>query len=39
VPEAFDDEPALSEVVCEHELEGVVAKRLHERYFPASVAE
>jgi ATP-dependent DNA ligase len=34
VPEAFDDGPALWETVSEHELEGVVAKRLHERYIP-----
>jgi bifunctional non-homologous end joining protein LigD len=32
VPEAFDDSPALWEAICEHELEGVVAKRLHEPY-------
>jgi bifunctional non-homologous end joining protein LigD len=32
VPEAFDDGPALWEAICEHELEGVVAKRLHEPY-------
>jgi ATP-dependent DNA ligase len=32
VPEAFDDGPSLWEAVCEHELEGVVAKRLHEPY-------
>jgi len=32
VPEAFDDGPALWAAVCEHELEGVVAKRLHEPY-------
>ena len=29
-----DDGLALWEAVCEHELEGVVAKRLHERYLP-----
>jgi ATP-dependent DNA ligase len=32
VPEAFEDGPALWEAVCEHELEGVVAKRPHEAY-------
>jgi bifunctional non-homologous end joining protein LigD len=32
VPEAFDDGPALWAAVCENELEGVVAKRLHEPY-------
>ena len=32
VPEAFEDGPALWEAVCEHELEGVFAKRLHEPY-------
>jgi bifunctional non-homologous end joining protein LigD len=32
VPEAFEDGAALWEAVCEHELEGVVAKRLHEPY-------
>jgi bifunctional non-homologous end joining protein LigD len=32
VPEAFEDGQALWEAVCEHELEGVVAKRLHEPY-------
>jgi ATP-dependent DNA ligase len=32
MPEAFEDGHALSEAVCEHELEGVVAKRLHEPY-------
>jgi hypothetical protein len=34
VPEAFDDGAALWEAVCEHELEGLVAKRLHEPYLP-----
>jgi bifunctional non-homologous end joining protein LigD len=33
-PEAFDDGEALWAAVCEHELEGVVAKRLHEPYVP-----
>jgi ATP-dependent DNA ligase len=33
-PEAFEDGEALCEAVCEHELEGVVAKRLHEPYLP-----
>jgi bifunctional non-homologous end joining protein LigD len=33
VPEAFEDGPALWEAVCEYELEGVVGKRLHDRYF------
>jgi ATP-dependent DNA ligase len=32
VPEAFEDGPALWEAVCEHELEGIVAKRLDEPY-------
>jgi ATP-dependent DNA ligase len=32
VPEAFKDGPALWEAVCEHEVEGVVAKRLYEPY-------
>lgn len=31
-PEAFDDGAALWEAVCEHELEGVVAKRRAGRY-------
>ena len=31
-PEAFEDGEALWAAVCEHELEGVVAKRLHEPY-------
>jgi bifunctional non-homologous end joining protein LigD len=38
VPEAFDDGPALWEAVWEHGLEGVVAKRLHERYLPGERA-
>jgi bifunctional non-homologous end joining protein LigD len=33
-PEAFDDGEALLEAVCEHELEGVVAKRRSGRYLP-----
>jgi bifunctional non-homologous end joining protein LigD len=33
-PEAFDDGEALWEAVCEHELEGVVAKRRSGRYVP-----
>src|SRR4029450_5708183 len=33
-PEAFDDGDALWEAVCEHELEGVVAKRRSGRYVP-----
>jgi bifunctional non-homologous end joining protein LigD len=33
-PEAFDDGHALWEAVCEHELEGVVAKRRSGRYMP-----
>jgi bifunctional non-homologous end joining protein LigD len=33
-PEAFDDGEALWEAVCEHELEGVVAKRRAGRYTP-----
>jgi bifunctional non-homologous end joining protein LigD len=31
-PEAFDDGEALWQAVCEHELEGVVAKRRSSRY-------
>src|SRR4051794_568720 len=30
--ETFDDGPALGEAVCKHELEGLVAKQLHEPY-------
>jgi bifunctional non-homologous end joining protein LigD len=33
-PEVVDDGEALCEAVCEHELEGVVAKRLSGRYMP-----
>jgi bifunctional non-homologous end joining protein LigD len=33
-PETFDDGAALWEAVCEHELEGVVAKRRSGRYLP-----
>ena len=33
-PQAFDDGPSLWEAVCEHELEGVVAKRRSGRYVP-----
>lgn len=33
-PESFDDGAALWEAVCEHELEGVVAKRRSGRYLP-----
>lgn len=33
-PEVFDDGEALWEAVCEHELEGVVAKRRSGRYVP-----
>jgi bifunctional non-homologous end joining protein LigD len=33
-PEAFDNGHALWEAVCEHELEGVVAKRRSGRYVP-----
>jgi bifunctional non-homologous end joining protein LigD len=33
-PETFDDGTALWEAVCEHELEGVVAKRRSGRYTP-----
>jgi bifunctional non-homologous end joining protein LigD len=33
-PEAFDDGAALWEAVCEHELEGVVAKKRTGRYLP-----
>ena len=31
-PEAFDDGDALWAAICEHELEGVVCKRLYEPY-------
>jgi bifunctional non-homologous end joining protein LigD len=31
-PEAFDDGEALWEAVCEHELEGVLAKKRSSRY-------
>jgi bifunctional non-homologous end joining protein LigD len=34
-PESFDDGTALWDAVCEHELEGVVAKRRSGRYVPA----
>jgi bifunctional non-homologous end joining protein LigD len=34
VPDAFDDAEALWEGVCQHELEGVVAKRRSGRYMP-----
>jgi len=37
-PEAFDDGDALWEAVCEHELEGVVAKRRSGRYVPGDRA-
>ena len=33
-PEAFDDGEALRQAVCEHELEGAVAKRRSSRYLP-----
>jgi bifunctional non-homologous end joining protein LigD len=33
-PEAFDDSDALWQAVCEHGLEGVVAKRRSGRYVP-----
>jgi bifunctional non-homologous end joining protein LigD len=33
-PETFDDGASLFEVVCAHELEGVVAKRTRGRYTP-----
>jgi ATP-dependent DNA ligase len=32
MPQTFDDGPALWEAVCEHKLEGVVAKRRSSRY-------
>jgi bifunctional non-homologous end joining protein LigD len=35
-PEAFDDGEALWAAVCEHELEGVVAKRRSGRYVPGA---
>lgn len=34
-PETFDDGESLFNAVCEHELEGVVAKRKGSRYRPA----
>ena len=37
-PETFDDGEALWEAVCEHELEGVVAKRRSSRYAPAGAS-
>jgi bifunctional non-homologous end joining protein LigD len=33
-PQAFDDGDALWNAICEHELEGVVAKRRSSRYVP-----
>ena len=33
-PPTFDNGEALWEAVCEHELEGVVAKRWSGRYLP-----
>jgi bifunctional non-homologous end joining protein LigD len=33
-PETFDDGTSLFEAVCEHELEGIVAKRFDGRYRP-----
>jgi bifunctional non-homologous end joining protein LigD len=33
-PQTFNDGEALWEAVCEHELEGVVAKRRSSRYVP-----
>jgi ATP-dependent DNA ligase len=35
VPETFGDGSALFDAICEQNLEGVVAKRLHEPYRPA----
>jgi bifunctional non-homologous end joining protein LigD len=37
-PEAFDDGAALWEAICEHELEGVVAKRRSGPYLPGERA-
>jgi bifunctional non-homologous end joining protein LigD len=37
-PQAFDDGQALWHAVCEHELEGVVAKRRSGRYLPGGRA-
>jgi bifunctional non-homologous end joining protein LigD len=37
-PQAFEDGKALWDAVCEHELEGVVAKRLDEPYRPGERA-
>jgi bifunctional non-homologous end joining protein LigD len=34
VPDAFEDGNALWDAACEHELEGVIAKRLDEPYRP-----
>jgi ATP-dependent DNA ligase len=34
VPESFEDGEALFDAVCEHGLEGVVAKKLSEPYRP-----
>jgi ATP-dependent DNA ligase len=34
VPDTFEDGEALFAAVCEHGLEGVVAKRLHDWYRP-----
>ena len=38
VPETLEDGQALWEAVCEHELEGVVAKRVNEPYLPGERA-
>jgi bifunctional non-homologous end joining protein LigD len=38
VPDAFTDGHALFDAVCEWEMEGVVAKRLHEPYRPGERA-
>ena len=35
-PDAFDDGQALFAAVCEHGLEGVVAKRRDDRYWPGA---
>ncbi len=38
VPEVFGDGAALFDAVCEQELEGIIAKRLNERYRPGERA-
>jgi bifunctional non-homologous end joining protein LigD len=38
VPDVFSDGAALFDAVCEHDLEGIVAKRLGEPYRPSQRA-